>query len=59
MPIYEYYCPKCKTYTEQLVSLTSTELTTCVKCHSDELERIYSGTFGVSGLSTPGKAVPK
>lgn len=36
MPIFEYYCSKCKELFEELVSISGLEKVTCPKCNEKE-----------------------
>ena len=42
MPLYEYYCPDCKSKFEMLVSYQHSNDVVCTKCHSEKVRRLLS-----------------
>jgi putative FmdB family regulatory protein len=55
MPLYLYFCNKCKNECKIVHSIGSKEIIKCTKCGScDDLERVYSSSFYVSEKSNIG-----
>ena len=42
MPLYEYYCPNCKSKFEMLVSHQHADDIVCMKCRSEKVHRLLS-----------------
>ncbi|WP_149403323.1 FmdB family zinc ribbon protein [Dictyobacter arantiisoli] len=42
MPLYEYYCPDCKSKFELLVNHKHADDIVCMKCHSEKVRRLLS-----------------
>ncbi|HZS76592.1 MAG TPA: zinc ribbon domain-containing protein [Ktedonobacteraceae bacterium] len=42
MPLYEYYCPDCKSKFEMLVSYQHADEVVCTKCRSEKVRRLLS-----------------
>ncbi|MGC8888114.1 MAG: FmdB family zinc ribbon protein [Verrucomicrobiia bacterium] len=53
MPIYEFYCEKCKKESEILVRSSATKGITCPHCGSKRLKKKFS-TFNSKGMSGGG-----
>ncbi|HON06943.1 MAG TPA: zinc ribbon domain-containing protein [Verrucomicrobiota bacterium] len=54
MPIYEFYCEKCKKESELLVRTKDLKGTTCPHCGSKRLTKKFS-TFSSKGAAGSGK----
>ena len=48
MPIYEFYCPKCKQDFEILISLNKTNTVCCEICGNPNVQKKVS-SFGIGG----------
>ncbi len=42
MPLYEYYCPDCKSKFELLVNHNHADDVVCMKCRSEKVRRLLS-----------------
>lgn len=43
MPLYEYFCPECRSRFELLLSYTESESElVCMKCHSSKVRKMFS-----------------
>ncbi|MEO8974034.1 MAG: zinc ribbon domain-containing protein [Ktedonobacteraceae bacterium] len=51
MPLYEYYCPNCKSKFEMLVSHQHADDIVCMKCCSEHVRRLLSVFASPRGAS--------
>ncbi|HVB24188.1 MAG TPA: zinc ribbon domain-containing protein [Ktedonobacteraceae bacterium] len=51
MPLYEYYCPNCKSKFEMLVSHQHADDIVCMKCRNEHVRRLLSVFASPRGAS--------